>query len=110
LTPRLRARHYPIRANCPSGSPSGGRWPRHPLRARTRALADLGARVVLGPLEHPSPLVVDDEGGYGVNCVTARNRSPDWVDHNVAAAGPVLIAAIVGQFGQYGASDAAACE
>jgi hypothetical protein len=68
LTPRLRACHYPIRANCPSGSPPGGRWPKHALQTRTRALGDLGARVVLGPLEHPSSLVVDDEGGYGVNC------------------------------------------
>jgi len=48
------------------------RYTKHPLQARTRALGDLGARVVLGPLEHPSSLVVDDEGGYGVNCSLSK--------------------------------------
>ena len=40
----------------------------------------------------------------------ARYRTADEVDHDVATAGLVLIAAIVGQFGQHGASDAATCE
>ena len=78
--------------------------------ASSSKLGNLGARIVLGPLEHPSPLVVDDEEGYGVNRVAASNRTADEVDHDVAAAGLVLIAAVVGQFGQHGASDAATCE
>ena len=42
-----------------------------------------------------------------------RHRLRSWtdeVDHDVATAGLVLIAAIVGQFGQHGTSDPAACE
>ena len=73
-------------------------------------LGNLGARIVLGPLEHPSPLVVDDEERDSVDRVAARNRAADEVDHDVASAGLVLIAAIVGQLGQHGASDAATCE
>ena len=42
--------------------------------------------------------------------VAARNRVADEVDHDVASAGLVLIAAVVGQFGLHGASDAATCE
>jgi hypothetical protein len=58
----------------------------------------LSSKPIRGNLNQPKALVF------------ARNRSPDEVDHNVAASGLVLIAAIVGQFGQYGASDAATCE
>jgi hypothetical protein len=73
-------------------------------------LGNLGARIVLGPLEHPSPHVVDNEERDSVDRVAARNRAADEVDHDVASAGLVLIAAIVGQLGQHGASDAATCE
>jgi hypothetical protein len=65
-------------------------------------LGNLGAKIVLGPLEHPSPLVVDDEERDSVDRVAARNRAADEVDHDVASAGLVLIAAVVGQFGHHG--------
>ena len=42
--------------------------------------------------------------------VAARNRAADEVDHDVASAGLVHIAAVVGQFGQHGASYVATCE
>src|SRR5829696_8193122 len=59
-------------------------------------LGNLGTRIVLGPFEHPSPLVVDDEERDSVDRVAARNRVADEVDHDVASAGLVLIAAVVG--------------
>ena len=70
--------------------------------ARIRDLGQLGAKIVLGPLEHPSTLVVDDEERDSVDRGAARNRAADEVDHDVASAGLVLIAAVVGQFGQHG--------
>src|SRR5215203_1163018 len=62
------------------------------------------------PSSSQTALVVDDEERDSVDRVAARNHAADEVDQDVASAGLVLIAAVVGQVGQHGASDAATCE
>ena len=57
-----------------------------PLAGCPGEAGDLLTRIVLGTLQHPHPLVVEDEEGYVVHSVTARYRTTDEVGHDVAAA------------------------
>jgi hypothetical protein len=61
---------------------------------RPGQVGDLGSRIILGALEHPGSLIVDNEEGDRVYRVTARHRPADEVDHDVPAACLVRLAAL----------------